>query len=198
VHVPGDDEVLEPLPVDVDGVEVAPVRADPEIRLADIVPRPHEIVDAVKAALSETADGREGSAWSMLSPPAAPVKSATFLAAFTRMTTVHPAQLDGLEEWWKARARDDRVEIAHRLVLEEPHRDTGGTWRVRGRLRSPWRARSIPVEVLLWPRLGSWTKLTVEPQRGVHVSRRYFRSGHRVLDVLTDLLRRELRVGSHV
>jgi hypothetical protein len=121
-----------------------------------------------------------------------PQRSASFLSAFTRMTEVHPVLLDGLPRWWRASAHDNRVEIARRLVLEAPHRDAAGTWRFRGRLRSPWRARSSPVELMLWPRLGAWTKLAVEPQRDVHVGRRYFRSGNRVLDTLTERLRREL------
>ena len=89
-------------------------------------------------------------------------------------------------------ARDERVEVAHRLFLERPRRDRADTWRMRGSLRSPWRPRSIPLELLLWPRFETWTKLSAEPQRGVHVGRRYFANGHQVLDALCAELIHEL------
>ena len=77
-------------------------------------------------------------------------------------------------------------------MLEAPRRDPAGVWRVRGRLRNPTRTRWIPVELLLWPRLDAWTKLSVEPQRGVRVGRRYFANGHRALDMLCAELVRDL------
>ena len=67
-----------------------------------------------------------------------------------------------------------------------------GLWRMDGSLRSPWRVRSIPVELSLWPRLGAWTKLALEPQRDVHVGRRYFSTGQRVLDAFCGRMIREL------
>ena len=84
------------------------------------------------------------------------------------------------------------MRVTRRLTLEEPRRASGGTWRTPGRLKSPWGVRSIPVELLLWPYLGGWTKVTLEPQRAVHVGRRYFKRGHRVLDTLTARLVGEL------
>jgi hypothetical protein len=66
------------------------------------------------------------------------------------------------------------------------------TWRAPGRLRSPLLVRSIPVELLLWPYVGGWTRMSLEPQRAVHASRFYFRRGHRVLDALTRRLVTEL------
>lgn len=178
-----DDLDLEPLPVVVDGVEIAPQRTDE---------RPPLVAAPDRDVVVDVPLVRTMSPWAAGAP--APQRSASFLAAFSRMTEVHPGQLDALPQWWRTAARDNRVEIGHRLVLEAPRRDAAGTWRVRGRLRSPWRARSIPVELLLWPRLGAWTKLAVEPQRNVHVGRCYFRSGNRVLDTLTERLRRELPV----
>ena len=100
--------------------------------------------------------------------------------------------LEALGEWWRRRARNDRVEVGRRLMLEAPRRDPAGVWRVRGRLRNPTRTRWIPVELLLWPRLDAWTKLSVEPQRGVRVGRRYFANGHRALDALCGELVRDL------
>ena len=61
-----------------------------------------------------------------------------------------------------------------------------------GRLRSPYSMRSIPVELVLWAHLGTWTRLCLEPQRRVHVGRAYFRKGHRVLDALSARLISEL------
>lgn len=136
---------------------------------------------------------RELSPWThgeyRLAPTARP---ASFGASFTRMMELDPARLDSLPEWWHRRARDERVDIAHRLLLQEPRREDLGTWCIRGSLRNPWRRRSMSVELRLWPRLDAWTRMTVEPQRGVRVGRRYFASGHRVLDVLCDQLVREL------
>jgi hypothetical protein len=80
------------------------------------------------------------------------------------------------------------------LEVDPPQRDRSGTWRMSGRLRSPWLRRPIGVELQLWPRLGAWTKVTMEPRRRVRVGRRYFRSGHGALDALTERLESELRV----
>jgi len=125
------------------------------------------------------------------SAPAPPRRSS---ATFTRLTTLHPALLARLPDWWCTRARDARVRATRRLDLEAPRRDPSGTWRMDGRLRSPWLGRPIGVELQLWPRLGEWTKVSMQPRRRVHVGRRYFRIGHRVLDSLTDRLDAELRV----
>jgi hypothetical protein len=115
-------------------------------------------------------------------------------ATFTRLTTLHPVLLAGLPEWWRTRARDARVRATRRLELETPQRDRSGTWRMYGSLRSPWPRRPIGVELQLWPRLGAWTKVSMQPQRRVHVGRAYFRMGHRALDALTARLESELRV----
>jgi hypothetical protein len=183
------DDSLEALPVEIDGVEVSPQRVASEWRWADLFDpsgaaraggdAPLVTTTAPWAAAGATTDvptGRPGG----------------LRSAFSRMFALSPAKLASLDQWWERRACDDRVEIARRLLLERPRPGPAGTWRVRGRLKSPWRARWIPVELLLWPRLDAWTKLSVEPQRGVHVGRSYFRSGHRVLDSLSDQLIREL------
>jgi hypothetical protein len=65
---------------------------------------------------------------------------------------------------------------------------------MRGHLRSPWLQSSIPVELTLWPWLGEWTKLSLEPGKHVLITRRYFRKGHRMLDVLGDRLASELHI----
>jgi hypothetical protein len=101
------------------------------------------------------------------------------------MIALEPQRLDSLPQWWTHHARDGRVEITRRLSFEQPRSVTNGEWRARGRLRSPWLLRSIPVELVMWKHLDAWTRLMLEPQRSVHVGRRYFRRGHRVLDELT-------------
>jgi hypothetical protein len=115
-------------------------------------------------------------------------------ATFTRLTPLHPALLPGLPEWWRSRARDAHVRATRHLVLDAPQRERSGTWRMFGSLRSPWLRRGIDVELQLWPRLGAWTKLSMQPQHRVHISRRYFRIGHRALDALTERLGEELSV----
>jgi hypothetical protein len=186
-----DEEILEPLPVEVDGelVEPAPVERA-------VCPDMHAVAAAVRATIADAAQVRGGVPWGSgeWRPVSAvqSAKTAHFVATFTRMVAVHPRALDTLDEWWARCERDDTVEIANRLVLEAPRRDEAGTWRLRGRLRSPGRLRRLPVELLLWPRLGAWTKISLEPVRDVHVGRRYFRSGHRVLDSLTARLMDEL------
>ena len=82
--------------------------------------------------------------------------------------------------------------MTRRLSLERPQPARGGTWRTPGRLRSPLLLRSVRVELLLWPYLGSWTRMSLEPQRSVHAGKRYFRRGHRSLDRLTERLVNEL------
>ena len=108
------------------------------------------------------------------------------------MIGLHPTQLADLPNWWRHRARDQRVRVARWLSLEEPHYGASGAWQVHGRLRTRWLRRSIPVELQLWPHLGAWTKMSLEPQRRVHAGRGYFKTGHRELDTLADRLIGEL------
>ena len=117
-------------------------------------------------------------------------------ATFTSMTALNPALLADLPNWWCPRAENACVRVSRQLVLEAPSLEPSGTWRLRGSLRSPWLRRRIPVELQLWPRLGAWTKVSLEPQRAVHPGRRYFRNGHRTLDALTARLSTELPVAS--
>jgi hypothetical protein len=188
-----DDETLEPVAVYEDGVPVEPVFASQELTSADAWSLARDCVDAVRAVLDEGADIRGQAPWAYIEPPdQVSWRPARFLATFSRMIGLHPSRLAALPGWWTRCARDGRVQVTRRLVLEAPRRGARDTWRLRGRLYTPWLVRSIPVELLLWPHLGGWTKLSLEPQRGVHCGDRYFRNGHRVLDVLTERLIREL------
>jgi hypothetical protein len=124
--------------------------------------------------------------------PSSPAPARQSSATFTRLTTLHPALLGALPEWWNARARDTRVRAARGLDLEAPRRDDSGTWRLYGCLQSAWLRRPIAVELQLWPCLGAWTKITMQPRRRVRIGRRYFRIGHGALDTLTARLDSEL------
>jgi hypothetical protein len=184
---------LEPLPVYDGGVAVDPEPALPVAADADARALARECVDAVRAVLDERRDVRARPPWNNLGPiPEIQPRAATFYSTFNRMIALAPTRLAGLEEWWRRGARDGRVRISRRLSLEEPRPLRGGTWRAYGRLRSPLLVRSIPVELLLWPYIGSWTRMSLEPQRSVHAGRRYFKRGHRSLDVLTNRLLTEL------
>jgi hypothetical protein len=196
-----DPELLEPLPVEVDGVTVAPEPASRDFSTRDAMsvmsvmpgmPTRHEVVEAIRATIAEASTLRDQSPWRGPIDVRPPPPTILCTAGFSRMLNLAPARLDALGAWWAAHQRDGGVEIGGRLFVGPPHRRAADTWCLRGRLRRPWRARAITVDVVMWPHLGMWTKLSLEPQRSVRVGRRYFRSGHRVLDMLTDRVIREL------
>lgn len=181
-----EDDGLEALSVCVDGVEHRPEPAAHDAP-AYVMPDAQEVIDALRATIAEGPLVLALPPWSYDRPSTVPLPRP---ASFNRMIPLPARSLELLADWWERRARHDRVEVAGRLVLEEPCRGESGVWRVRGRLRSRTHTRWIPVEVWLWPRLDAWTRLNVEPQRGVRISRRYFASGHRVLDLwCRDLVR---------
>ena len=188
-----DDDVLEPLPVYEDGVPVSPAPTASRRRLG-VALRPRRDADAGAGEIPDP--GRRAWEWSAPDESPARAAGATFSATFTRLTELHPARLADLPDWWRRRADDARVRVTRQLVLEAPRFESNGTWRLHGSLRSPWLRRRIPVELHLWPRLGAWTKVSLEPQRRVRLGRRYFSNGHRALDALTDRLHSELRAGS--
>lgn len=195
LKAPQDDgllEVLEPLPLLVDGVWVPPVHAAARHPVVDIGVQVRATIEAVRAVIAETPSVRSRPPWWYERPFAPALRATSFPATFARMVALHPSRLEALPAWWRGNARGECVEIASRLLLEEPRHERLGLWRICGSLRSPWRMRSIPVELWLWPRLGTWTKLALEPHRDVHVGRRYFSTGQRVLDVLCSRLIREL------
>ncbi len=184
---------LEPLPVFDDGIAIDPERATPVAADVDARLIARECVDAVRAVLGERAAVRTRPPWNAAASAAEiQPRAATFYSTFNRMIALAPARLAGLDEWWRRAAQDGRVRVSRRLSLEEPRPLRGGTWRASGRLRSPLLVRSIPVELLLWPYIGNWTRMSLEPQRSVHTGRRYFRRGHRSLDLLTHRLVTEL------
>lgn len=178
---------LEPLAVYDDTGVFEPEPAVAETDARDTL---HELVDALRDVLAERSSVRSQTPWLPSTPPVIPRQHARFLATFNRMIPLHPDRLRELPDW--CHRSGDEVQVHRRLTLEEPRPCANGTWRVPGRLRSPYSMRSIPVELVLWPHLGTWTRLCLEPQRRVHVGRAYFRKGHRVLDALSARLISEL------
>ena len=189
---PSYDELLEPLPVVVDGVTVAPAWAADTRPLTNVGPHTFEAVDAVCTRILETPGFAGLAPWlgpqSPVPEPRAPTPSTTF----SRIFELHPVRLESLSGWWAQHARHERVMIARRLSLFSPRRIADGVWGMRASLCGPRQVRPMPMELSLWRHLGGWTKLTLEPQRRVYIKGSYFVTGHRALDVLCDQLGREL------
>lgn len=108
--------------------------------------------------------------------------------AFTRMLDVTPERLERLPRWWESVARRGHVRLTRRLILEAPRPLPGGGWRMRGSLRRALITPAARFELTLWPHLGRYTKLSLEPRRRVHAGRRWFRRGHKGLDRLARAL----------
>lgn len=153
----------------------------------ELLPRRDDALETLPVD-APTSDGR--SVDTAFGSGPAPARRAT--ATFTRLTTLDPARLAGLPEWWRETPRRARGYAARGLVLDAPEFAGSGTWHMRGWMRSAWLGRPIRVELQLWPRLGAWTKISLQPRSRVHVGRLYFRKGHRVLDALTARLDSEL------
>ncbi len=186
-HAP-DHDLLEPLPIFVDGVAVAPVAADRQVGVAAA----WQVQRALEAVYAPDGDVRVLQPVSTWPEPERcarpPSRTAPCDAAFSRMIALPAERLASLPAWWRRHARHEWVEIAQRLSLRPPRCEATGVWRMRGWLRSPWRVRPIPVELELWPRFERWTKVSVQPQRDVHAGHRYFTAGHRALDALCSQL----------
>ena len=65
-------ELLEPLPVDLDGEMVAPVPAAREMLVRDVLPTAEEVIDAVCATIAESQAVRALPPWSQPAPVVAP------------------------------------------------------------------------------------------------------------------------------
>ena len=170
VRVRGEDDDLEALPVVIDGVTRFPRHAsEGQLLDAPVVPEfgcwPHAPHVVARAAPK-------------LSPK-----------SFRHMTHFAPGQLDALREWWQQRAQRGRVKLRS-LTLYEPHR-SDGSWTLRADFRRAG-ARPVPMELALWRCIGEWARVTLDPQRSVLSTRRYFRAGHRALDALCEQLAHEL------
>ena len=61
-------------------------------------------------------------------------------------------------------------------------------WTISGQVRRLTRWHWVPVVVELWPVHDRWTMITMTPRGRVIATRRYFRTGHRVIERFTELL----------
>jgi hypothetical protein len=192
-----DEELLEPLPVVVDGVTLAPATTAPTQPLAEVVPHAFEAIDAMCTRILEVRGLAALAPWlgPQSSAPEAPPPALP--TTFGRIFELHPAHLESLPDWWRRYARNGRVTISRRLTLGAPRRTDDGVWRMRASLRGPLPLRPLRMELSLWRHLGTWTKLTLEPQRRVWVKSFYFTAGHRALDVLCDRLPNEFRYAGY-
>jgi hypothetical protein len=88
-----------------------------------------------------------------------------------------------LDAWW-AGDRATVVTLQRRLQLRRPEGDVVAGWTINGRLRRLTILHWVPVVVELWPVYGDFTRMTMTPQVHVFLSKRYFRLGHKVVDLL--------------
>lgn len=88
-----------------------------------------------------------------------------------------------LDAWWVG-DRAAVVTLQRRLQLGRPEGDAVAGWTMRGRLRRLTILHWVPVVVELWPVYGDFTRMTMTPQVHVFASKRYFRLGHKVIDLL--------------
>jgi len=178
--------VLEPLAVDTDGVTVAPVPVWSS-RTAVWRDAVAVAVAVARSWIDDLAGGAPvGQHGSSVTITPAPLRPATQLPPmFVRMIDVDARTLGLLADWWGSPARR-RVARGTGWSFDELHSGDGGAWRLRGRMRRNrlGLGRRVPFDLVLWPHLGAFTKVVLEPRRRVHVSRRYFRRGHRALDRL--------------
>jgi hypothetical protein len=176
---PRDVATLEALPVEDDhGARHAPAAVKFEIG--------QDLLDAGRATFGLLHDAPPLSPWTHFDPRPrdAPRPNPS---AFVRMLELDAEQLAALPDWWQVRARNGRVRVTRRFSIERP-RQLDGTWSLNGQLRSAFAVRSIPFELTLWRQLDGWTKLDLQPHRRVIIAMRYFREGHRALDILIDWL----------
>jgi hypothetical protein len=88
-----------------------------------------------------------------------------------------------LDAWWVG-DRTAVVTLERRLQLGRPRGDVISGWTMNGRLRRLTMLHWVPVVVELWPVYGDFTRVTMTPQVHVFASKRYFRLGHKVVDLL--------------
>ena len=185
------DELLEPLPVVVDGVLVEPSGTNPQ-PLRDAEPRALEAVDEMCTQILQKR-GLSGLApWLASRSSMTEARPPTPPTTFSRIIELDPVHLSSLPDWWEQHARDERLVIARRLALSAPRCTREGVWAMRAVLRSPGPVLPVRMELSMWRHLGGWTKLTLAPRRRVFVKGFYFETGHRALDCLCNQLIHEL------
>ncbi len=92
-------------------------------------------------------------------------------------------------EWCRHDGRRGVIELGcGRLVIAPDLGQLQGRCSIPVRLRrgAPWSlAVPMELEMIPWPEVFATTWLAVCPRRRVHLSRRYFRAGHTLLDAVT-------------
>jgi hypothetical protein len=103
---------------------------------------------------------------------------------FARQVPLSGGRLEAaLDAWW-AGDKAAVVTLQRRLQLRRPEGDVVAGWTMKGRLRRLTILHWVPVVVELWPVYGDFTRMTMTPQVHVFLSKRYFRLGHKVVDLL--------------
>jgi hypothetical protein len=182
---PADDELLAALPIYVDDTLVDPAATDDDLHLPDVRRLARELCDLPAVAPWTHPDPRP-------EPPRSPMRSQRLSSTFVRMVELDATRLRSLPDWWRKRARAERLRPTRRLSLDAPDPAPGNCWQARGELRPLLHAGAVPVTLTLWPHIEGWTKLTLDPLRRVHARSPYFEAGHSALDVLTCWLVHEL------
>jgi hypothetical protein len=173
---------LEPLPIDDEsGTRHVPTAVTFELG--------HELIDAGRATVERLHDVPQLAPWTR--PDPRPLEAPRpNPSAFVRMVELDAARLALLPDWWQQRAHNGRLWLTRRFAMGRPHQ-LGGTWTFAGQLRSAFGVRAIPFELTLWRQLDGWTRLHLQPERRVIIPVRYFREGHRALDLLIESLTRD-------
>lgn len=187
-----DADLLQPLPVVVDGVLIEPADSAEPQPLREVIPHAVEAIDAICTRMLERR-GMGGLAPWLGSPSSmTEARPPTPPTTFSRIVELDPAALAALPGWWERRARNDRIVIERRLSLSAPHQTTDGVWTMRAALRRSRTLLPLGMELSMWRHLNGWTKVTLVPRRRVLVRGFYFENGHRALDVLCARMPREL------
>jgi hypothetical protein len=122
-------------------------------------------------------------------PDGSPVAPRELSARFLRLVRLPGVQLAAiLDEWWTTMAVGDASTVDRRLRLGLPRGDAYGGWTMTGHVRRLTRWHWVPVDLELWPVHDRWTMVTMTPRARVFATARYFRTGHRVIERLTELL----------
>jgi hypothetical protein len=92
-------------------------------------------------------------------------------------------------EWGQEDGREGVLEVGRSELVIPPdlgRRPVQCSIPTRLRRDAPWsRAVAMELEIIPWPEVFATTWLALCPRQRVHLSRRYFRGGHALLDQLT-------------
>jgi hypothetical protein len=74
--------------------------------------------------------------------------------------------------------------LDRRLQLGRPEGNVEAGWTMKCRMRRLTSLHWVPVVVEIWPVYGDYARMTLSPESRVLASKRYFRLGHKVLELL--------------